>query len=95
MRMPETAVVVALLVGLGLVLLIALLVLAARSRTASTEPRTDSYLSIGMSLGMLIGAGFGTIAWILTDEFVFWVIFMGAGLTIGIGLGSARAAGRQ
>lgn len=92
--MPELPVFVVLLVGAGLITLIALIALAARGRSRADRPPTDSYLSIGMSLGMLIGAGLGTIAWILTDEFVFWVIFLGAGLTIGIGLGSARAAGR-
>lgn len=92
--MPETTFLVFLLVGAGLITLVALIALAARGRGRSDRSPTDSYLSIGMSLGMLIGAGLGTIAWILTDEFVFWVIFLGAGLTIGIGLGSARAAGR-
>jgi len=62
---------------------------------AGQQPRTGSYLSIGMSLGMLIGAGLGTILWILTDEFIFWVIFTGAGLTLGLALGSARASRGQ
>jgi hypothetical protein len=90
---PETTVVVILLLGAGIITLIALIALAVR-RSGTDQPQTDSYLSIGMSLGMLIGAGLGTIAWVLTEEFVFWVIFMGGGLSVGLALGSARSAGR-
>ncbi len=50
--------------------------------------------SIGMSLGMLFGAALGTIVWISTGQFVFWVIFLGGGMSVGLALGSAMGARR-
>jgi hypothetical protein len=50
--------------------------------------------SIGMSLGMLFGAALGTIVWVSTGQFVFWVIFLGGGMTVGLALGNAMGARR-
>ncbi len=37
----------------------------------------------------------GTIVWLSTGEFVFWVIFIGGGMVTGLALGSARASGTR
>jgi hypothetical protein len=47
-----------------------------------------------MSLGMLFGAALGTIVWVSTGQFVFWVIFLGGGMTVGLALGNAMGARR-
>jgi len=76
------------LVALFVVAGLAVLVIAARGgvRTAS-----GSRQALGMSVGMLFGAALGAIVWISTGDFVFWVIFMGGGMVLGLGIGSARA----
>lgn len=94
--MPEALIAIAVLVAVGVVAILALLVLAARRNGTDRQRQMESSpAAVGMSLGMLFGAALGTIVWISTDEFVFWVIFMGAGMTLGLALGSARATGRQ
>ena len=75
---------VALFVVAGLVLL----VIAARGGARTVN---SSRQALGMSAGMLFGAALGTIVWLSTGEFVFWVVFMGGGMVTGLALGTARA----
>jgi hypothetical protein len=97
MNMPDTIVFVVLLAVVAVALVLGLVALALHTRSADYRARQaeSSSVAIGLSLGLLFGAILGTIVWISTDEFVFWVIFMGAGMTLGLALGSARATGRQ
>jgi ABC-type Fe3+-siderophore transport system permease subunit len=80
--------VAALLVGVFVVVGLAVVGYAARhrGRDAMMSPS-----ALGMSGGMLFGAALGTIVWASTGEFVFWVIFVGGGMIVGLALGSARA----
>ena len=53
------------------------------------EPRLrQGYVELS---DILFGAALGTIVWLSTGEFVFWVIFMGGGMVLGLAIGSARA----
>jgi tetrahydromethanopterin S-methyltransferase subunit G len=81
----------------GVLLLILLVVYAARTRTGDGRPPAtdDAGASLGMSIGMLLGAVLGTIVWISTGEFVFWVVFMGGGLTVGLAMGTGFASRRR
>lgn len=83
----EAVLPVAALVGVFVVAGLALVAYAARHRDREA---VGSPLALGMSAGMLFGAALGTIVWLSTEEFVFWVIFLGGGMTIGLALGSAR-----
>ena len=49
-----------------------------------------NYTSLGMSLGMLFGAALGFVIWIATDTFVFFPVFIGAGLSAGMAVGAGR-----
>jgi F0F1-type ATP synthase assembly protein I len=49
----------------------------------------SKYLALGMSLGLLFGALLGVLVWISTDEFVFFTIFTGGGMTVGLSIGLA------
>jgi hypothetical protein len=78
------------LVAALLVLGVGMLLLAARrARTGDVPPGAASPLALGVAGGLLFGGLLGTIVWTSTGEFVFWVIFVGGGLTLGIGTGSA------
>lgn len=88
--------VVVLVVGIGVVAGIVLLVAAWRRMPPPARGRRGGQsASLGMSVGMLFGAALGTIVWLSTGQFVFWVIFMGAGMTLGMAIGQARADGRR
>lgn len=76
------------LVMLLAVVALGVVVLAARRRPRSAA---DSRLGLGMAGGMLFGAVLGTIVWISTGDFTFWVVFIGGGLATGLAIGSARA----
>lgn len=77
------------LVGVLVVVGLALVAYTARRR----EPTPSRSLpALGLSAGLLLGAALGTIVWLSTGEFVFWVIFMGGGMVIGLALGSATAS---
>ena len=84
----EGLLIVAALVGVFIVAGLALVAYAARHRDRQVM---GSPTALGMSVGMLFGAALGTIVWLSTGEFVFWVIFMGGGMVVGLALGSARA----
>lgn len=92
--MPTQAV-VALLVLLGVVVGVVLLVaVRRRSSPGLTDPRASMFVARGMSVGMLGGAVLGAIVWISSGHFVFWVIFVGAGMTAGMSIGMALAERR-
>ena len=87
--MDTTTVAVLVLVALGVVMLVAT---AGRQRRADiADPRADRARSLGMSIGMLVGASLGVIVWILTGEYVFWVVFLGGGLAVGLAAGQGIA----
>jgi UDP-N-acetylmuramyl pentapeptide phosphotransferase/UDP-N-acetylglucosamine-1-phosphate transferase len=86
--MPETALIVLVLVVVGVVLLAALAV-GSRRRPADAASMNRPEAATGMSIGMVLGALLGTVVWISTGEFVFWVIFMGGGMTVGLAAGTA------
>lgn len=85
----EVAVVIALAVGIGLLMTVVALV--ARRPAASTpgEARAARGASLGLAPGMVSGAGLGLILWMATGEFVLWIVFLGAGMTLGLAIGSA------
>lgn len=94
--MPEMLfVALLLLVAIALVLGLVALLMRPRRADDTTRRAESPSVGIGLALGLLFGGILGTIVWISTGEFVFWVIFMGGGLSIGLALGSARATGRQ
>jgi hypothetical protein len=70
-------VLVAILVGLRVVAGLVPLALRARSKPAPDATTDSRYSAVGRSIGMLIGAVLGVVAWVSTGEFVFWVLFMG------------------
>jgi hypothetical protein len=91
--MTQTEIVLAL-VALGIVLGASLLFGAVRRRAATVgaaNDRAGRATALGMAVGMLFGAALGVIVWISTGEFVFWVIFLGGGMTVGMALGRAVA----
>jgi hypothetical protein len=82
---------VAILVGVGIVLGLAVLAALVRPRPRTTD-QMGRYPAAGMSLGMLLGAVLGVVVWVSTGEFVFWVIFVGGGMVSGLAIGSSWAA---
>jgi hypothetical protein len=91
--MTQTELVLAL-VAVGIVLGAVLLAWAARAR-AGTAGATDDGIgratAAGISVGMLFGAALSVVVWISTGQFVFWVIFLCGGMTVGMALGRAMA----
>lgn len=89
--------IVAIVVVVGVLAGILLLILAWRRMPSSARGQrgTGETTALGMSIGMLFGAALGTIVWLSTDQFVFWVIFMGGGMTLGMAIGQARANGSR
>jgi hypothetical protein len=79
--------IVGALIALFVVFGLALVVAASRAGPRTTA---SSRQALGMSAGMLFGAALGAIVWMSTGEFVFWVIFMGGGMVLGLAIGSAR-----
>lgn len=88
--MPYVALGVLALVIVGIVAILALAMLRPRDgadpgEQAASHPGT----SLGMSIGMLLGGLLGALVWISTGQFVFWVVFLGAGMTVGLAAGTA------
>ena len=54
-----------------------------------------NFSALGVSLGMLFGAALGLVIWIATDTFVFFPVFIGAGLTVGLAIGAGRDKGEE
>ena len=89
--MSELALAV-LLIGVVIVTALALVAFVSRSRQTRRELGPSSpRAGLAMSAGMLLGAVLGAIVWQSTGEFVFWVIFTGGGMVIGLAIGSVRA----
>lgn len=61
----------------------------------STQGPDDRYIALGVSLGLLFGAALGIIIWIVADQFIFFPIFVGAGLSIGVAVGAGYAQTKQ
>ena len=47
------------------------------------------FMEFGISLGLLLGAAVGITLWLLTEQFVFFPIFVGSGLTVGVAVGAS------
>jgi hypothetical protein len=88
--MPESVLLVLFLLVVGVVML-AVIAFRARRRPADEATMNRPEAAAGMSIGMVLGALLGTVVWISTGEFVFWVIFMGGGMTVGLAAGTAYA----
>jgi hypothetical protein len=58
------------------------------SKNKNKQPSTENhYTSLGVTFGLLIGASAGIVIWLVADAFVFFPVFVGAGLSIGIAVG--------
>lgn len=88
MGVDVALVLVGALVALFLAAGLAIVVIDARRGVRGAY---DSRPALGMAGGMLFGAALGTIVWLSTGDFVFWVVFMGGGMVTGLAIGSARA----
>jgi O-antigen/teichoic acid export membrane protein len=87
----STSMVVALLVVTGIALGLGLLTALTR-RNSEVELDPDRpYPSLSMSVGVLVGAVLGTIAWIATGQLSFLVIFTGCGIVSGLAIGASWA----
>ena len=60
----------------------------SKNKQSSEE---TNYTGLGMSLGMLFGAALGLVIWLTTDTFVFFRVFIGAGMSVGLAVGTERA----
>ena len=83
-----------ILLVLGILAGLILLVIAWRRSPPpdAADPRVARATAIGMSVGMLLGGILGTIVWISTEEFVFWIVFLGGGMSVGMAIGHASAS---
>ena len=85
--------VLAVLIGIGIVAVLVLVAFAARTASHGTDlDPAGSRAAVGMSAGMLFGAALGTIVWISTGQFVFWVVFTSGGMVSGLAIGQSWAA---
>jgi hypothetical protein len=59
----------------------------------SNEPSTKKGAKAGqgLAIGLLFGVALGVILWIATDTFVFFPVFVGAGLSIGLALDNVQS----
>ena len=56
----------------------------------SPSGNETNYTGLGVGLGLLFGTALGVVLWMATDSIVFFPVFVGAGLSIGVALGAAR-----
>jgi hypothetical protein len=47
------------------------------------------FLGLSIPLGLLLGAVLGVVFWILTSQFILFIILLGCGLSGGIAIGSS------
>jgi hypothetical protein len=61
----------------------------------NNEPPTKNGPQAGRGLvaGFVFGVALGIVLWMATDTFVFFPVFFGAGLSIGLALDNARSRG--
>ena len=52
--------------------------------------KETAYTGRGLSLGLVFGTSLGIILWLATDNIVFFPVFVGAGISIGLSIGSMR-----
>ena len=45
----------------------------------------------GLLIGLIFGAALGVVLWMATDTVVFFPVFVGAGLSIGLALDNAQS----
>jgi uncharacterized protein YacL len=91
--MPYIAVGVLVLIIVGIVAILALRMLRPGDAAASSrQAGTSTTASLGMSIGLLLGGLLGALVWISTGQFVFWVVFVGGGLSTGLAIGTALAS---
>lgn len=60
------------------------------TKSDNQTQQEPSYSSMGTSLGVVFGGALGLVIWLTTDTFVFFPVFIGAGLTIGLAVGAER-----
>jgi hypothetical protein len=61
----------------------------SEDKNGRPEEETN-YTGLGVGLGLLFGTALGLILWQATDSVVFFPVFVGAGLSIGVALGVTR-----
>ncbi|HSG18633.1 MAG TPA: hypothetical protein VLE70_20225 [Anaerolineae bacterium] len=44
----------------------------------------------GLALGLIFGTALGLVLWMATDSIVFFPVFVGAGISLGLAIGAAR-----
>jgi len=92
--MADSTVFLLLLLGVGVVVVLGLVAVSRRGSVAPTpdDARAARLTAIGMSVGMLLGGVLGAVVWLSTGQFVFWVVFVGAGMTVGMAAGRGVAS---
>jgi hypothetical protein len=75
------------LIAVFTVIGLALMLVAGRRQGGQGSP-----VALGLAGGLLFGGALGTLVWLSTGDFVSWLIFVGGGMVVGTGVGSARAA---
>jgi hypothetical protein len=73
-------------VGIGALFLV---VLIYGDGSQYHSPKETKYMTLGQIYGMILGSGLGVLLWIMLDHFVFWIIGVGGGMSIGIAIGAA------
>ena len=90
--MSEEAIVVVLVIaGLAVGVALAVALWRRSALILPSDPAGQSAQARWMAAGMLFGGVLGTIVWLSTGQFVFWVVFLGGGMTVGLAIGQARA----
>ena len=49
----------------------------------------------GLALGLIFGTALDLVLWLATDRIVFFPVFVGAGVSLGLTIGTARMAQRS
>jgi hypothetical protein len=75
------------LIAVSTVIGLVLILRAGRRQAGQGSP-----VALGFGGGLLFGGALGTLVWLSTGDFVSWIIFVGGGMVLGIGVGSTRAA---
>ena len=58
---------------------------------STPKPETTNKSSaIGLSAGLAAGAGLGVTLWLATGQFIFFPIFVGAGISVGVAIDAAK-----
>ena len=62
-----------------------------RFRAGEPVPEANPNLGIAIAVGVAVGVSLGVALWNITGDFIWYVIFAGAGVSIGVAVASTRA----